>query len=79
MATISVGNVFKQERALVRVDPVARKLGSLVAGNDIHTVRLDTRDRVTARVELRVHRRTLCGRAHTVFVIFTDEHTREIP
>lgn len=79
MTTVSVGNVFKQERALVRVDPLARKLGSLVAGDDVHTVRLDTRDRVTTRVKLRVHRRTLRGRAHAVFVVFTYEYAREVP
>lgn len=79
VTAVTVGDKLDQERSLVRVDPLLRKLGRLVDGNDVHTVHLDTRDEITTGVVLRVRRAALCRGTHSVFVVFANEDARKVP
>ena len=54
VTAVTVGDELDQERTLVRVDPLLRKLGRLVDGNDVHTVHLNARNQVATSVVLGV-------------------------
>ncbi len=79
MSTIAIRDEFEQERAVSVVHTTACVLDGLVASNDVHSVRLYTRNLVTAREVLRVGRRPFRRCAHTVLVVLADKHAREVP
>lgn len=79
VTTISIGDVFEKKRAFVGEYPVTRKLRSLVRSDDVHAVRLDTRNLVATRVVRGVHRGALRGCTHAILVVLADEHARKVP
>ena len=54
-------------------------LDCLRRSDDIHTIRLNTGNLVSASEILRVRRATLGGGAHTVLVVFANKHARKVP
>ena len=79
MATVAVGDQLHDEWLLLRESKLARKLRAAHDRESIHSVHLDTRDLVTAGVELRVHRAALSAGTHTVLVVLADKHARQAP
>ena len=79
MSTIAVRYELEKERALLFNRPLLRELDGLVHRDDVHSVRLNTRDLVATSEVLRVRRRALRSRTHTVLVVLANEHARQIP
>ena len=69
MSTIAVRYELEKERTLLFNRPLLRELDGLVHRDDVHSVRLNTRDLVTTSEVLRVRRRAFRSRTHTVLVV----------
>lgn len=79
MATITVRHELEEKRAFARNHPFTGVLDCLRGSDDIHTIRLNTGNLVSASEILRVRRATLGGGAHSVLVVFTYKHARKVP
>lgn len=69
VTSVSVGNVFEDERAIARGGVLAGVLDGCLYGKDVHSVDLETGDVLTTLVVVRE-----CGGAvgcgtHTIFVV----------
>lgn len=69
MTSVSVGDKLVDERSLALGAPLLAKLDGLLAGEDVHTVDLETRDVLTTLVVVGQGRRTVGGSTHTVLVV----------
>lgn len=80
MTAVTIGNKLEKERTTFIVyGPLSGEADSLGGSDDVHAIDLETWDLVTACEVFGVGGTTLCRGAHTVLVVFTDEHCRKIP
>jgi hypothetical protein len=79
VTTITVRHKLEEKRAFARDHPFTGVLDCLRRSDDIHTIRLNTRNLVSTSKVLRVGRATLGGGAHSVLVIFAYKHARKVP
>lgn len=79
VTSVSVGNELGKEGSLVVGGPLLGEPRGLEAGEDVHTVDLDTGNDVSPLEVLGVHRRSLSRGSHTVLVVLAGENDREVP
>ena len=79
MSTIAVRYELEKERALLFNRPLLRELDGLVHRDDVHSVRLNTRNLVATSEVLRVGRAALRGCTHSVLVVLADKDARKVP
>lgn len=69
MTSVSVGDELVDERTLALGGPLLAECDGLLAGKDVHTVDLETRDVLTTLVVLGDGRRAVGSGTHTVLVV----------
>lgn len=69
MTTVSVGDELVDKGTLAGGGPLLTELNGLLAGKNVHTVDLETRDVLTTLVIVGQGGRAVGGSTHTVLVV----------
>ncbi|EEQ38862.1 hypothetical protein CLUG_02988 [Clavispora lusitaniae ATCC 42720] len=79
VTTVSVGLVLQNQWTVTARTPVLGELGGSVAGQDVHTVNLQTWNVLTSLVVLGHGRGSGSRSTHTVLVVLTSKDTWQVP